>query len=251
MTISTRTKQHEALQLAKIEAFILTLQRALERKLKREASDINFAYNSKAELNEQLVKVQNLLSDLALEDERERVAELFANELEFIKETFDVHNVPIKFDENDRQTVKALVTIEFDKINTEAAAYVSDMRTIVASNVLLGNVPDFEAIADEFGERFARNLKTELNTSTSMFNGEMSLNKAKDALGDDPFMVYIGPLDKKTREFCRKHVGKKYRLSEVEKMDNGQGLDVVTAKGGYNCRHVWAYVDDDYDENAA
>lgn len=53
---------------------------------------------------------------------------------------------------------------------------------------------------------------------------------------------YIGPLDVKTRPFCRKVINKTFTEKQIEKMDNGQGLDVFTFCGGYNCRHSWAPV---------
>jgi len=36
-----------------------------------------------------------------------------------------------------------------------------------------------------------------------------------------------------------KHLGNIYHIDEIEKLDNGQGLDVMTYCGGYNCRHMW------------
>lgn len=41
------------------------------------------------------------------------------------------------------------------------------------------------------------------------------------------------------RPFCKRHYRKIYTRNEIEMMDNGQGLPVMTAMGGYNCVHYW------------
>ncbi len=51
--------------------------------------------------------------------------------------------------------------------------------------------------------------------------------------------VYAGPVDKLTRGFCMRHVGKTYNRSQIEEFSssNGSGLDPFINPGGYNCRH--------------
>jgi hypothetical protein len=44
------------------------------------------------------------------------------------------------------------------------------------------------------------------------------------------------------RPFCKEHLGHVYTLEEIMQMDNGQGLDVLTSLGGYNCVHFWTPV---------
>lgn len=52
---------------------------------------------------------------------------------------------------------------------------------------------------------------------------------------------YVGPLDGKTRPFCRPLVGDCFTESAVMSMDNGHGLPVREFCGGYGpCRHGWA-----------
>lgn len=250
MPTPKRVKQHEELQLTKIEAFVLALQQALERELAKDNRTINYRNLSDADLVSELLKVQAILSDLSVDEQMKRVQQIFANEIKFVREVFEYNNIPIEFTPEDRQAVKALITLEIGKVNAEVNTWVTNVRSVLAQNIILGSLPDIERISDEFGSRFASKVKTELNTSTSMFNGELSHNKATEVLGDDPLMIYVGPFDLLTRPFCRKHIGKVYRLSEVKKMDNGQGLDVVTSKGGYNCRHTWSYVSEDFDASA-
>ena len=49
---------------------------------------------------------------------------------------------------------------------------------------------------------------------------------------------YVGPLDGKTRPFCRSHIGEIKSLSEWDQLDNGQISPVSVYLGGYSCRHV-------------
>jgi hypothetical protein len=59
---------------------------------------------------------------------------------------------------------------------------------------------------------------------------------------DDELFVYVGPFDKKNREFCEERVGKVFSRTEIDAMDNGQLPDVFITGGGYNCRHTWKRV---------
>lgn len=51
---------------------------------------------------------------------------------------------------------------------------------------------------------------------------------------------YAGPSAE--RDFCRERRGNIYTIEEIERMDNGQGLDVLSHCGGYNCKHSWVAV---------
>ena len=41
------------------------------------------------------------------------------------------------------------------------------------------------------------------------------------------------------RDFCKEHYNKIYTIEEIQALNNGQGLDVLTYAGGYNCLHWW------------
>lgn len=52
---------------------------------------------------------------------------------------------------------------------------------------------------------------------------------------------YVGVRDERNRPFCAHllDIGGKYRISEIEAMDNGHGLPVFENGGGNGCRHWW------------
>lgn len=83
-------------------------------------------------------------------------------------------------------------------------------------------------------------IATLYDTSVSIFGRQVEALQA----GDDPetTFAYMGPADKKTRPFCRAHVGKVYTRADIDALDNGQIDNVFLTGGGYNCRHVWTEV---------
>jgi|GEM_PF-1975349 len=85
-------------------------------------------------------------------------------------------------------------------------------------------------------ERYIRTI----NNSIQMAMGRAGAVEQSTKLGTEWFR-YDGP---KTgcRKFCADHLGKIYNISEIEQMNNGQGLPVLYFMGGYNCRHRWVPV---------
>jgi len=57
-------------------------------------------------------------------------------------------------------------------------------------------------------------------------------------------LTYSGPRDKRNRPFCRRMLSEGPRTrAEIQKLRAPGGLPVLTAGGGYNCRHVWIMTD--------
>ncbi len=83
-------------------------------------------------------------------------------------------------------------------------------------------------------------VQTLYDTSVSIYGRQVEALQAGDD-PDTPF-AYMGPADKKTRAFCRQHVGKVYTRKDIDAMDSGQIDNVFLTGGGYNCRHVWTEV---------
>jgi hypothetical protein len=74
---------------------------------------------------------------------------------------------------------------------------------------------------------------------------DISVEGAKESQassGETLVMVLTGPLDQKTRDFCRRHVGRAVLLDELSDLDNDTDgeLPADIYAGGYNCRHTWA-----------
>jgi len=80
-----------------------------------------------------------------------------------------------------------------------------------------------------------RQQQTEISTRINGFK-QIARNMFASAVGIKMF-EYVGPLDGKTRDFCRQHIGEVRSMKEWNNFKNGQIEPVSVYKGGYNCRH--------------
>lgn len=57
----------------------------------------------------------------------------------------------------------------------------------------------------------------------------------------ETYWYYIGPLDEKTRPFCKQmlQMDKVFSQSEIDKLSKYLNYDVLEFVGAYNCRHSW------------
>ena len=57
----------------------------------------------------------------------------------------------------------------------------------------------------------------------------------------EEYYVYTGPLDEKTRPFCKKllSIDKVISSLDIDILSNYLDYDVLQYKGSYNCRHKW------------
>lgn len=62
---------------------------------------------------------------------------------------------------------------------------------------------------------------------------------------------YYGDARKNTRAFCLRCLNQVFSLKQIERMDNGQGLDVKIYCGGWNCIHSWLWMEPDWDPELA
>lgn len=69
----------------------------------------------------------------------------------------------------------------------------------------------------------------------------MARLEMRDSAGLD-HGYYYGSVLSNTRPFCGLMVGKVLSIEQIRALDNGQGLDVETFCGGYNCIHSWMWV---------
>lgn len=55
------------------------------------------------------------------------------------------------------------------------------------------------------------------------------------------YWYYSGPLDEKTRPFCKRllNLDKVFSEEEIQKISQELNYDVLSYKGAYNCRHRW------------
>ena len=118
----------------------------------------------------------------------------------------------------------------------------------VAGESLLGiSLSDLGDVLGDAIEPLPGRLAVESDTAVMRYYRAMAqrafaqLQKGHD---DQMRFRYAGPLDRKNRKFCHEHMiksrdGVSWTKAEIEQLDNGQGLPVLTSNGGFGCRHQW------------
>lgn len=139
------------------------------------------------------------------------------------------------------QRIAALKVLHESDLLDEGAAiaralWQATVRGVFGSRSVERILADLADIIDASEPQIA----TLYDTSVSIFGRQIEALQA----GDDPedTFLYAGPADKKTRPFCRAHVGKVFTRAAIDALDNGQIDNVFLTGGGYNCRHVWMEV---------
>lgn len=226
-----------------IEAFVNRLDNFLGKNIQEIIGTIEIGKARGQEVASMLGALMPELQSAGLEKEISKIRELYADELQFISDEFEELDQKDVFSSADTSLVEALIDNGINKISTEATKHGLDIQAEVMQSVLVGK----ELTAKEIRERgLPATIKTELNTALMVFNRTVSQNKA-DELGFKLFL-YVGPDDKITRPFCKNLLDKNppiYTAEEINAMNNGQGLNVRTAGGGYNCRHHWSAVSEE------
>ena len=79
---------------------------------------------------------------------------------------------------------------------------------------------------------------TEVKTRISQYGRGITAAAAEAA--DMSYYLYTGPMDGITRPFCRELINLVVSKAQMKRLNNQQGLSVLTSGGGYNCRHSWS-----------
>lgn len=99
----------------------------------------------------------------------------------------------------------------------------------------------FEQIARFRTEMLVIELCKKIGTPRSQ------IQEIKEELADRPkedgvrYYYYNGPLDDKTRPFCKLmlKIDKVFSDEEIQYISDNLGYSVLQYKGSYNCRHQW------------
>ena len=142
------------------------------------------------------------------------------------------------------------ITPQLDSIQATAAASVFDdvilpdfKRSIneslrdllvdVPSNIVMSNL-------EQKLKRSEGRQLTEVKTRISQYGRGITAAAAEAA--DMSYYLYTGPMDGITRPFCKQLINLVVSKAQMKRLNNQQGLTVLTSGGGYNCRHSWSPV---------
>lgn len=235
---------------AQIESFSLRLSsvyaKALDsvlRKIRKGGESAEAVIDTIAVLND----FENELSKAGLDKDLMRIREIYANQLQNIRQNFEKLGKPSAISSVDRPVIEQMITFDVSKIANKILPYVDDARSSIIRSVLLGEAPDEDILKETLPSRLQSNIETEANTLMQSFYRSVTASKSKE-LGFN-LMIYLGPDDSVTRDFCKDVLDGLlegferevpiYTLEEISQMDNEQDLDVLTSGGGWNCRHQW------------
>jgi hypothetical protein len=93
-------------------------------------------------------------------------------------------------------------------------------------------------------------LEVPIEIVTSELEERLKRSEGRQLTEVNDHYLYTGPLDGLTRPFCKALIGKVVTSEQMRKLNNGQGLNVMTSCGGYNCRHTWSPVSEGFIQSA-
>lgn len=225
---------------AEIALFSKSLDSFLFKELSKLLGPLEVKDYKSAEFQQVLGSLKTSLDQAGLKKLLERIDNIYGRQLENVRDYFASLGKDKIFSDVDLDIIQNLISYDVEKVATRVSEYVTDVKKTFQTAVLSGEVPDFNTTHEKFGPRVEADVTTELNTAVQGFSRAVTAGKAKD-LGFDLF-IYIGPDDDVTRDFCVEVLSKDppiYTADEIDSLDNGQGLSVMTFGGGYNCRHQW------------
>lgn len=202
--------------------------------------------NPAAKIKDPLAMIQVLeslgpaLEQAGLANVLSKLDSIYGKQLEFVVQTFDRVGKKASFSDIDSAVIEQLIGYDVELVTSRISQYLADVKRTFQIGVLSGDLRPFDEVHDNLAGTLTGTVETELNTALQGFSRTVTISKSKE-LGFELYR-YIGPDDDVTREFCEDLLAKSpaiYTLSEIENMDNGEGLPVITFGGGYNCRHQW------------
>lgn len=201
-----------------------------------------------------LAEFDQIMIEAGLERQLAGLRAVYADELLYILEGFQGLGVARSgiYSSIDRQIVEALIQADFNKVTTTISRYGVDIKAQLARSIIAGEVIQIDQMLNTTMPQILSYAKTEVNTSVQAFNRVVAVKKAVDIFGKNPKFIYIGPDDDRTREFCQEVLSRNppiYTLSQISGMNNGQLSPVISYGGGYNCRHEWAPISTDLEDD--
>jgi hypothetical protein len=247
---------------SEVEAIVGNIERIISRELASIERDIlrgGFDSDSALQVVGALQGLEASLEQAGLTEQVRRLQSAFGNELDSVLERLEVETGfnpnRLIYSDLDLEGLETLASAHIEKSMQTLSRYIANARLQISAQVIAGQPVDIKQFQDRVDAKTYANLKTDLRTSLAAFNRSAHA-KQTEALGFKRF-EYLGADDNLTREFCdhvlsgSPHGGFNipaskdgtYTSEQIAAMDNGQGLDVRTNGGGYNCRHTWIVVD--------
>ena len=230
---------------AQSEAFSLSVEKLIGEYIDEIAEELKDATPS-----QMAAKLGSLVSGLrkaGLNKLVGRLQALYGQQLKEVERYFNDVGIESKLLKIDDRTVKALINFKAQEIENKVIDHVGRLRPIVLTSVIAGERPNVSQLRKILSPKVFANVQTEIRTGLLTFNRTMQKEQADKLELNHAY--YVGGIIETSRDFCRDLLQKSppiYTREEIEGMDNGQGLDVSTSGGGYNCIHHWSWITEEY-----
>lgn len=160
-----------------------------------------------------------------------------------------VYGAGLRFEGVDTARLNAIQQMSSQVFQDYAGQYATSFqRIIVDYNFGTASIAQSaDVLRETLDTGLRKYAETIVNTQVMRFEREAS-NELTKAAGFDKY-IYIGPLDKITREFCREHLKEGNNIKTFEQWSKIVAPDangpVPEWAGGYNCRHsIVPYVEE-------
>jgi hypothetical protein len=136
----------------------------------------------------------------------------------------------------DLSAIEAFKTVRFEELLQLGRTAAVRLARLVLDGTLGAQPLDslVDDVADLFDVTDAQ-ARTLYDTAMAIYARQVDQLQATGE--PDELFYYAGPLDTKTRPFCRERVGKVFTREQLETADNGQLPNPLLTGGGFNCRH--------------
>lgn len=232
--------------LADLSQLLANLERAIARALGRLAVDDAGRVRPRHELGNLTTVRQQVIDAIEAAGGR-AVSILDRRTLQAAKRAADLSDIPDEFKPEGRPAIRAIVEGRTREI---ARAFDAERSEVVAAiNAGVAGAQRLDVLIGRVAERaeVAMNRARTLVDTGVMGVGRSVVadlvERANDDVGAVLFVMrYVGPLDSKTRPFCRRLLvaGEAYTREAIDTLDNGQVGPVSSFCGGWSCRHGWA-----------
>jgi hypothetical protein len=198
-----------------------------------------------------LPQLVRALDEAGYHDAAMRYAEQYAEVIRLVRATFQVQALPANFTTVSADVATAARTLHLDWFDTLGERAADEIRASIRQAVLferdytsfVSALRDQVVGTDARGSSLKRYANTHANTAIGQFDALVTGLQGEDA--GVTHYVYWGPHDAITRPWCDHRLATNSPLTHDEinalapSKSNTTGLDNFTARGGWNCRHLW------------
>lgn len=194
------------------------------------------------------VQIENLLRSSGYYKNVETLLSSQLGLIDDIVKEYKLFDYNLKFTNINRVAIKELIKNEavvFEQIGANATTAI--YNGIYDS--LLTPVPLDKAVS--VIRNSIDNVKLKSYAGTYANTEYMKFNRSVSAITSNQTgwnnYQFVGPIDAKlSHDFCLKHVGDVMTKEEIDESSKQYGFDLFINGGGYNCRHKWVNVPEDY-----